>query len=274
MSIAEETVRTRINFFDSANPTTKVAVLNGGKRNYEPHDVVVTNARRAAEQTGLDRSGFVLIRHESRVANFRDTSQIKTIYRDEVTALVKELTGADLVIAFHGHIRDNAVDVDPNVVRKPARSAHIDYVEETFRKYAEAGLKEIDENPAAWLRRRFCAFNIWRGLSPVEELPLAVCDARTVAPPMMHTVEVEERKGSNDGFKGMLLQYDAAQRWFYYPDMQPDEVLIFKQCDSDHSKPRWCPHTAIEVPQNRQPEMPRVSFDIRTIAFFDEVRPR
>lgn len=270
MTGTEEVVRTRINFFDSANPTTKVAVLNAGKRSYETHDVVVRNARLATDQSGLEISGFMLARHESKVSDFRDKNWIETIYRAEVCELIGKLTGADLVIAFHGHIRDASADVDPNVVRKPAHSAHVDYVEDTFRKYAKKGLTEIHEDPGLWLRRRFCAFNIWRGLGPVEELPLAVCDARSVTPSMLHFVDVEERAGSNDGFRGMLLQHDPSQRWFYYPDMQPDEVLIFKQCDRDHCKPRWCPHTAIVIPGQRPPERPRVSFDIRAIAFFKD----
>lgn len=268
MSAAADTVKTQINFFNVDAPIMKVAVLNGPKRTPRTHDVLVTDARRSPGRSGLDNGGFILARHQSLVRDFRDPEQIRAIYHDEIVQLIKEKTGADLVITFHGQIRDNNSDVDPGKIRKPARSAHIDYIEDTFRGHAEPILRAMGERPETWLNGRFAAYNIWRGLGPVEELPLAVCDARTVLPEDLHVVEIEERPGSNDGFKGQLLGYNPLQHWYYYPDMQPDEVLIFKQCDTDPKAPQKCPHTAIEIPDQPPARHPRTSFDIRAMAFF------
>ena len=47
----------------------------------------------------LDREGFQLVPHRSAVTDFEDAEQTATIYAAEVEALIRELTGADLVIA-------------------------------------------------------------------------------------------------------------------------------------------------------------------------------
>ena len=261
-------VDTKINFFDPENPTTKVAVVNGGKRSWVSHDVSVRDARLAPETSGLDKGGFLLIKHGSQVQNFRNPDEVQSVYLKEVGTIIQDLTNANLVIAFHGQIRDNSVQADPTVARKPAHSAHADYVENSFRKHARRTLTELGEDPDYWLAKRFSAYNVWRSLVPVEELPLAVCDGRSIAAKSWHVVDVEEKPGSRDGLQGLLLEHDPAQQWYYYSNMQPNEALVFKQCDSDHDRVQRCAHTAITVPDQKPALTPRVSFDIRTMAFF------
>jgi hypothetical protein len=38
------------------------------------------------------------------------------------------------------------------------------------------------------------------------------------------------------------------QRWYYFSDMAPDEMIVFKAWDSDPSVPISCPHTAFRLP--------------------------
>src|SRR3546814_5081231 len=76
-----------------------------------------------------------------------------------------------------------------------------------------------------------------------------------------------EKPGEPTPYVGMPLAYNPAQRWYYYPNMQPDEVLVFKQCDTDHSGIRWSPHVAIDDPYTANAQ-PRVSFEARALAFF------
>jgi hypothetical protein len=51
--------------------------------------------------------------------------------------------------------------------------------------------------------------------------------------------------------------------------MTPDEVLIFKQWDSDRTKPLCVPHTAFEDPGTRPNPQRRLSIEARCVAFFD-----
>ena len=41
-----------------------------------------------------------------------------------------------------------------------------------------------------------------------------------------------------------IFHHSPAHRWWYFPDMEPDEVIFIKFYDSDHGKAWRCPHTA------------------------------
>jgi hypothetical protein len=62
------------------------------------------------------------------------------------------------------------------------------------------------------------------------------------------------------------LAHNPAHRWYYFPDMQPDEVVIFKQWDTDESKALCVPHSAFEDPTSRSDAVPRTSIEVRVFA--------
>jgi hypothetical protein len=265
MSVQQaEGVRTVVSF---ADPTKAFGVSYGLNRyandmTYEQKDVEFRNARLVPDE-GLATRGFTLIRSETKVTDFCDVGQLEAVYKQEMHDLIRKMTGAEMVIVFHMQLRDNSPKADATI-RKPAFFAHIDYTEDTFRIRAR---EELGEEADHWLGRRMAAFNIWRGVHPVEEKHLALCDARTVRREDFLETVIHERPGEPTPYVGMPLSYNPDQRWYYYPDMQPDEVLVFKQCDSDHDQIQWSPHVAIDDPRSANPR-PRVSFEARTLAFF------
>jgi len=66
------------------------------------------------------------------------------------------------------------------------------------------------------------------------------------------------------------LSYNAEHRWFYFPDMQTDEAIVFKCYDSmKDGRARWSAHAAFDDP-NSPPNAPaRESIEMRTLAFFE-----
>lgn len=82
------------------------------------------------------------------------------------------------------------------------------------------------------------------------------------------TFETDTFRG---GFEsgGFVLGFNPAHRWFYYPDMQPDEVLAFRLCDTDDPDLRMTAHTAFEDPTSRPGSPKRMSYELRTIAVMD-----
>jgi hypothetical protein len=60
------------------------AELNTGR--YAPHTVFIRNGRSVQSVLGLDTQGFVLARQPSLVANFKDKSEVDTVYAAEVAA--------------------------------------------------------------------------------------------------------------------------------------------------------------------------------------------
>ena len=112
-------------------------------------------------------------------------------------------------------------------------------------------------------------------LTPItmfENVPLAVCDARTVAHEDLHPNAIRETPEQLTPYTGLMLDFRPDQQWYYYPDMQTDEALIFKLCDSEHGPLRHTVHSAIDDPTSRPDSTPRVSFEVRTIAFFRRER--
>ena len=77
-----------------------------------------------------------------------------------------------------------------------------------------------------------------------------------------------------------LMQYGlsdhnaAKRRWYYFPKMQMDDVLLFKQFDSDTALPGGMSfHTAFVDPTVRPDAPERQSIKCRTFLFFLDFEP-
>lgn len=229
------------------------------------HDSFVANARLMAHNCTLEREGFALVHHSTAVTDFLDVRQVDNIYVPEIEALVTRLTGATRVIVFHKLGRYEGGEAIGR--RQPAGNAHIDYDESSFRLWARQELG--DEDADRLLAKRWAAINVWRGITRVERRPLAFIDGRTVADDALLTVPIQERVDEPPVYAGYNIKYDPAQAWYYYPDMQPDEALVFTLFDTDKNRTQRVAHSAIDDPASRPGAAPRASFEVRTIAFFD-----
>lgn len=66
------------------------------------------------------------------------------------------------------------------------------------------------------------------------------------------------------------LAYNPHQRWYYFPDIRRDEVLLIKGYDSRHDgRARFTPHSAFQDPHTPPGAAPRESIEVRALAFFD-----
>jgi len=219
----------------------------------------------APREFGQHPSGFDLLEFPTRVDDFLDPQQIESVYEPEVIEFLKRTTGAYRVHLFDHTVRAS----DPELreiknLREPATLVHNDYT-------SKSGFVCLDENlgdDAAELGRgRFQIVNVWRPLSdPVEDYPLALVDARSVAPAQI--VDTERRSPTHVG-EIQLALHDPAQRWFYFSAMRPDEVLMFKTFDSIDGGARPCTiHTAIKLPDAPADAKPRESIETRAFVFY------
>ncbi|HXA92069.1 MAG TPA: CmcJ/NvfI family oxidoreductase [Steroidobacteraceae bacterium] len=244
---------------------------------YEPHRVLVRNGRPLQAEFSLDVQGFVLDRHSSSVADFRDKAQVDARYPAEVEQIVRRLTGADLVIPL-GWVRRTAGPTAAGV-QPPASDVHVDMVQDRADRLArQLYVKVAPEGPQY---RRFIATSLWRAFSvPPQDWPLTVCDARSVAaeegvPNTMVVVDAlpppeaipEHLPGEDQLPAAYVFHYSARHRWWYFPHMTRDEVILLKLHDSDHSRAWRVPHTAFHDPT--YPNAPaRESIEYRTVAYF------
>ncbi|MBV8574126.1 MAG: hypothetical protein JOZ58_03675 [Acetobacteraceae bacterium] len=62
------------------------------------------------------------------------------------------------------------------------------------------------------------------------------------------------------------LAYHPSQRWYYAPQMTPDEILLIKGWDSlDDGRTRFTPHGAFELPDTPEDAPARESIEVRTL---------
>src|SRR5207244_486278 len=118
------------------------------------------------------------------------------------------------------------------------------------------------------LRSRFAVINVWKPIrGPVEQAPLAVCDARTIGPDDFVPTDLRYRDRSGEVYS---LRFSPTHAWFYFPRMQADEAMLLKCFDSDRSCARFTAHSAFDDPGSRADARARESIEVRTLAFFGE----
>ena len=84
--------------------------------------------------------------------------------------------------------------------------------------------------------RRSAQYNVWRVLTPPpQDVPLAVCEARSVAAEDFISADaIFDKDGAIAfSFEALLLRYNPKQRWAHFSNMRTDEALMFKTHDTD-----------------------------------------
>jgi hypothetical protein len=250
--------------------------VNTGK--CREHPVTIRNARPAGEAFTLDSAGFQLVRHHTRVTDFYDMEQVENIYPGEIEALLKGLTGADLVLDLGTTLR-SAGNPRGNI-QPPGKEAHVDYNEASSHRLARRMLEQNDL--ADFEYSRFMCINLWRVINePPQDWPLALCDGRSVGREdgvgnvMVRVDEIPDREtmltmeipDEDQLPTAFLFLYNPEHRWYYYPDMTPDELLIFKLYDSEETGAWRVPHGSFHD-TSRPDANVRESAEIRTVVYF------
>ncbi len=231
----------------------------------DPRTVPIIDGR--AEPPSLEREGFALVSHRSKVADFRTPGAQET-YRSEIESLLRAATGADeIVIATPGLFRfgEKSPDSGKHNNSRPARFIHIDVNDGTANDFSRASAP-IDRTV-----RRAAHFNVWRVVTPPpQDVPLALCDARTLAPEdLIEADAVFDQEGKPDwSFTGLVVGAAPRHRWLWFPDMTPDEAVIFVTNDSDPARPHCVAHSAFDNPLCPDDAVPRASLEMRAIAYW------
>jgi hypothetical protein len=232
--------------------------------------MTVQNGRLVADRLSLDEQGFIFTEHKTQVADFFDTVQLESIYYPEVEQLIKAASGASRVVIFDHTLRSgDEAEREAKLIREPVISAHNDYTEWS----GPQRLREILPDEAdALLGKRFAIIQVWRAINqPIRANPLAVADAKSIE---MDDLMVAERRYPHRVGQTYRLKYSPKHRWFYFPEMQRDEALVFKVYDSEKDgRARFTPHTSFEDPASPPEAPPRQSIEVRAFAFFAP-RPR
>jgi hypothetical protein len=229
------------------------------------HRVPIHDARPVADRVSLDANGFALVNHRSAVRDFFDDEEVRRVYYPEVERAVKQATGAYRVHIFDHTTRRRVPDAQDrsDAPRQPVQRVHIDH---TARSGPQRVRDLLPDEADELLKGRVQVINLWRPIKgPVQDSPLAVCDATTidVADLVPSDLVYPHRVGETYSVK-----YNPAHRWFYVPRMQPDEALLLKCSDTKTDVPaRFTPHSAFIDPTVSADAPPRESIEVRTLVF-------
>ncbi len=237
---------------------------------FDWRDSRIADARVLGTALSLETGGFELLHAPSQCTDFTRNDQVTQVYYPEAERLALQLTGGIRARVFDHQLRQREPGRPPLAMGRSGDGSSPAAVGRVHNDYTEAsGARRLQMvYPDADPEQPFIILNLWRPVAhPAIDTPLAVCDARSFARRDWVTCEViyRERRGQIN-----LGRFSDQHRWYYYPQMQPDEVLVFKSYDSRRDVPaRMTPHCAFDDPA-APPDAPlRRSIEVRCLVVLE-----
>lgn len=244
--------------------------------NRAPRAVTITNARLMPDAFSLDMEGFTLAQHNTQVTDFNDDEQLDSIYAREIEALIAEAAGGTSAVVYdHTRRSTNLAHREAYASRDPVPAPHSDYTDASaFQRMRD---KFGDADAEERLKHRFSIVNAWRSMrGTLEQWPLTVCDARTIDEAALTQTRREAPVRPDPSFEynrpseTRHAVFDPAHKWYWFPRMTADEVLLFKNYDTrTDGTARYALHSAFEDPDTLPDAPPRETIETRAFVFYD-----
>ena len=229
---------------------------------HSSHNVTILDARKVSPGN-FHETGFTMVT--------LDKEPVTTDWRATF-----QFTDKPDIMHFHKQMEPYIMELYPdtkkiwwtiNVVRggdkfgdqpRAVGGPHLDYYQDDqARLEFHKEFPEMDGEPGRELRMLMGKMNkddlemkvllgVWKPLHPAKvcDYPLALMDARTFKPENLakNKVHVNIMPGINFHSLGGAISFNEEQKWYYYSNQTPLEVLIFHQ----YSKGKWFnnPHTS------------------------------
>ncbi len=230
----------------------------------ETHEIKVLDARAVNDRLSLDREGFVLRREPTAATDLYDEKQITEIYYPECERLIKQYTGASRVVVFDHIVRNAARMAKGNGIKGYAGRVHNDY---TAWSAPQRVRDLMGDEAEELLKHHYAEINLWRPIrGPLLRSPLALCDATTLSEENLVGSELRYPDRTGETY---AVTYNPAQRWYYFPKMQADEIVLIRCFDSaQQGAARFSAHGAFDDPTTPDNAPPRESIETRALVFF------
>ena len=261
----------------SVAPKIRVFPKKFGKTERVPEKrekVNIYDCRLMRNNLDLDIEGFELHQIPTEFNDFYNSEEVIRRYYPEVESEMEQRLSAFKVIVFDHNVRCQVkADSGQDGVREPVDGAHNDYTLSSGPRR----IKEIlEDNGLSTLLSKRCALvNFWRPIrGPVEDFPLAICDAQTttLADFIPTTIEhYQESDLTSPSLVGEIysFKHNPNHRWFYAPKMTPDEVILLKCFDSGtNGQASFTGHTGFLNPNLPKKFTPRESIEARTLVVY------
>ena len=246
---------------------------------YHNHPIRVYNARLMEPPASIDIQGFQLVEQKTAVRDFLNLEVATTDFYAECKEVVQQLTGChDTYVTQHQyrngyrHLPEgHPKRMKPTPTGSPGAygGTHSD-----ISPYAENRWDEIVDG------RHCVMFNLWRSIdldNEIQVMPLAVLDVTSLRFEDMIAADAwGGAQAEQQHLVSYRLAYNAEQRWYYYPRMRQDEMLVFKQYDTREENPchRQVYHGAITDPETTEDSPLRQTIEVRVLALFEKEADR
>jgi hypothetical protein len=270
-TVSSSLVEARLNYFARSSekpfiytydPPPGVPRSNGKA---EAHTVPIRNARLEPELS-LDKQGFQLVRHDTSVRDFYDVGEVQRVYYPEIERLLKQSTGAEKVVIFDHQVRNIQLSKQGEKnAREYVWIVHNDYTASSGPRRVLDHLSAAEAEQRS--RHRFAEINVWRPIrGPIQSTPLAVCDARSIAPGDFVPTDFIYRDKVGEVYR---FAYNPNHRWFYFPRLERNEAILLKCFDSKQDgRARFSAHSAFDDPTTAPDALPRESIEVRALVFW------
>lgn len=245
-------------------------ITGAGRTNLklEARDVDLADADAEDPPPSLASHGFAAVPFSASLPEGEVDAAFRDQFANLCAAAVRKETGASLVVGIPMAVQvrrgDGATEHEA-----PISVTHTDFTPATAARRVAEALKAVGkkQEPA-----RFAAFNAWwLARSGPQDRPLALCDANSIAAADLRTGRAQVLTPNNEAMDyGQIAfqRYSARHRWYWYPRLGPDRLLLFCGFDSDSSRPSMVTHSAFTNPQCPAGTPPRVSVECRCYAFW------
>jgi hypothetical protein len=222
-----------------------------------------------ADTFSLDKEGFALREFRDAFDRFDDDEAVRSQFYGPVAEFVRGAVGARRVAIFDHTIRSKTnvlplTTEQTTTQRAPVMLVHCDYTPVSGPMRVR---QVLPDEADALLGRRVAFYNFWKPLKRrVEEKPLAMCDVTSATQDDMLKMKLRYRERTGEIF---VMRHSPAHRWWYFPKMTPDNVVLLKTYESEtDGRARFLGHSAFDDPNTPSDAPVRESIEIRTMAFF------
>ena len=231
----------------------------------ETHEIKILDARAVNDRLSLDREGFVLLHRPTAAKDLYDDAEIARVYYPECARLIKEFTGAARVHVFDHIVRNAARMAKGSTIKDYAGRVHNDY---TAWSAPQRVRDLMGDEAEELLKHHYAEINLWRPIrGPLLRSPLALCDAMTLSEENLVGSELRYPDRTGETY---VVTYNPGQRWYYFPKMTADEVVLIRCFDSAREgAARFSAHGAFDDPTTPPDAPPRESIETRALLFFD-----